>query len=137
MRYYDLFVEIFEDICCKLFIFLCTIMERGHVLSCVNPHSNYFKYGPRRDRPYRGKVMRYVIKRRSYYFQNSNSKYSKGSYERDRMRERESPNGNSYRSESPECDSPRDRSGYHKSMYMSKSRDYKREKYSGMTCSTV
>lgn len=58
------------------------------------------------------------------------------------MRERDSPNGNSYRSESPECDSPRDRgSSYHsKSLYVSKSRDKEREnrdyknrdKYSGI-----
>ena len=71
-----------------------------------------------------------------------NSKYnSKGNYERDRL-QRDSPNGNSYRSESPECESPRDRgSSYHsKTLYASKTRekerdnrDYKsREKYSGM-----
>lgn len=54
---------------------------------------------------------------------------------------RESPNGNSYRSDSPECDSPRDRErdkdrGY-KSTYLQKirekerDRDFKREKYPG------
>ncbi|XP_014291451.1 WW domain-containing adapter protein with coiled-coil homolog isoform X1 [Halyomorpha halys] len=81
----------------------------------------------------------YFEKHQTHPYQNS--KYSsKGNYERDRMRERDSPNGNSYRSDSPECDSPRDRgSSYHsKSLYVSKSRekerenrDYKnREKYS-------
>uniref|UniRef100_A0A224XMD8 Putative spliceosomal protein fbp11/splicing factor prp40 n=1 Tax=Panstrongylus lignarius TaxID=156445 RepID=A0A224XMD8_9HEMI len=69
----------------------------------------------------------YFDKHQAHPYQNS--KYSsKGSYERDRMRERDSPNGNSYRSESPECESPRDRSGaYHSKMYMSKSRDKERE----------
>uniref|UniRef100_A0A0K8S428 WW domain-containing protein n=2 Tax=Lygus hesperus TaxID=30085 RepID=A0A0K8S428_LYGHE len=107
-------------------------MERGHVLSYVNPRSNYFSMSRRdyRHRSDRGRFLKYFFKRRSYHFQNSNSKYSsKGNYERDRMRERDSPNGNSYRSESPECESPRDRGGYHKSVYMSKSRDYKRDKY--------
>lgn len=72
----------------------------------------------------------YFEKHQTHPYQNS--KYSsKGSYERERMRERDSPNGNSYRSDSPECDSPRDRSGYHgKSVYSSKSRDFKRDKYS-------
>ncbi|XP_073975694.1 WW domain-containing adapter protein with coiled-coil wacky isoform X5 [Rhodnius prolixus] len=69
----------------------------------------------------------YFDKHQAHPYQNS--KYSsKGSYERDRMRERDSPNGNSYRSESPECESPRDRSGaYHSKMYMSKSREKERE----------
>ncbi|KAK9499279.1 hypothetical protein O3M35_002340 [Rhynocoris fuscipes] len=69
----------------------------------------------------------YFDKHQAHPYQNS--KYSsKGSYERERMRERDSPNGNSYRSESPECESPRDRSGpYHSKMYMSKSRDKERE----------
>ncbi|CAA9996411.1 unnamed protein product [Nesidiocoris tenuis] len=91
------------------------------------------QWHPRRrwyDPSYRYKVYK---RRFSYWhFQNSNAKYSaKPNYERERMRERDSPNGNSYRSESPDCDSPRDRGGYHSksSIYMSKSRDYKRDKY--------
>ncbi|BET00418.1 Hypothetical protein domain [Nesidiocoris tenuis] len=74
----------------------------------------------------------YFEKHQTHPYQNSNAKYSaKPNYERERMRERDSPNGNSYRSESPDCDSPRDRGGYHSksSIYMSKSRDYKRDKY--------
>lgn len=70
----------------------------------------------------------YFEKHQAHPYQNS--KYSsKGNYERERMRERDSPNGNSYRSDSPECDSPRDRSSsYHsKSLYVSKNREKERE----------
>ncbi|XP_014243933.1 WW domain-containing adapter protein with coiled-coil homolog isoform X2 [Cimex lectularius] len=69
----------------------------------------------------------YFEKHQAHPYQNS--KYSSKNYDRDRMRDRDSPNGNSYRSDSPECDSPRERSSsYHsKSVYMSKSRDKERE----------
>ncbi|KAF4532429.1 hypothetical protein B566_EDAN003882 [Ephemera danica] len=78
-------------------------------------------------------------------FRNTeNSKYggSKSSYSSERSyghdRMRDSPNGNSYRSDSPDSQSPRDRSYQNKSSYLQKirdkerdSRDYKsRDKYS-------
>nr|CAD7411313.1 unnamed protein product [Timema poppensis] len=73
-----------------------------------------------------------------------NSKYgsSKGNYDSARYnheRMRDSPNGNSYRSDSPDSQSPRDRNYQAKSSYLQKirekereTRDYKsRDKYSG------
>jgi hypothetical protein len=55
---------------------------------------------------------------------------------------RDSPNGNSYRSDSPDSQSPRERNYQTKSSYLQKirekereNRDYKaREKYSGKDC---
>lgn len=75
----------------------------------------------------------------NYYLQNS--KYTKGNYA-DRCKDermRDSPNGNSYRSDSPESESPRERSYQSKSPFFQKARekerenrDYKsRDKYSG------
>lgn len=74
-------------------------------------------------------------------FQNSKYSGSKGNYDGryNHERMRDSPNGNSYRSDSPDSQSPRDRNYQTKSSYLQKirekereNRDYKsREKYSG------
>ncbi|XP_054274260.1 WW domain-containing adapter protein with coiled-coil homolog isoform X2 [Macrosteles quadrilineatus] len=58
-----------------------------------------------------------------------NSKYSKGNYA-DRCKDermRDSPNGNSYRSDSPDSESPRDRTYQNKSSFIQKVRDKERE----------
>lgn len=85
----------------------------------------------------------YMIKLYFNFFQNSKYGGSKSSYSSERSyghdRMRDSPNGNSYRSDSPDSQSPRDRSYQNKSSYLQKirdkerdSRDYKsRDKYSG------
>jgi hypothetical protein len=74
-------------------------------------------------------------------FQNSKYSSSKGNYDGryNHERMRDSPNGNSYRSDSPDSQSPRERNYQTKSSYLQKirekereNRDYKsREKYSG------
>ncbi|XP_069697694.1 WW domain-containing adapter protein with coiled-coil homolog isoform X3 [Periplaneta americana] len=82
----------------------------------------------------------YFEKHQAHPYQNSKYSSSKGNYDGryNHERMRDSPNGNSYRSDSPDSQSPRDRNYQTKSSYLQKirekereNRDYKtREKYS-------
>lgn len=70
----------------------------------------------------------YFEKHQAHPYQNSKYSNSKGTYsERYSERLRDSPNGNSYRSDSPpDSGSPRDRA-YHSKLYMQKIRDKERD----------
>ncbi|XP_067002943.2 WW domain-containing adapter protein with coiled-coil homolog isoform X2 [Anabrus simplex] len=82
----------------------------------------------------------YFEKHQTHPYQNSKYSSSKGSYDGryNHERMRDSPNGNSYRSDSPDSQSPRDRNYQTKNSYLQKirekereNRDYKsRDKYS-------
>ncbi|PNF20830.1 hypothetical protein B7P43_G12073 [Cryptotermes secundus] len=82
----------------------------------------------------------YFEKHQAHPYQNSKYSSSKGNYDGryNHERMRDSPNGNSYRSDSPDSQSPRERNYQTKSSYLQKirekereDRDYKsREKYS-------
>ncbi|KAK7788811.1 hypothetical protein R5R35_010484 [Gryllus longicercus] len=82
----------------------------------------------------------YFEKHQAHPYQNSKYSSSKGNYDGryNHERMRDSPNGNSYRSDSPDSQSPRDRSYQTKNSYIQKlrekereNRDYKsRDKYS-------
>lgn len=71
----------------------------------------------------------YFEKHQTHPYQNSKYNNSKGNYEGryNHERMRDSPNGNSYRSDSPDSQSPRDRNYQTKSSYIQKIREKERE----------